>query len=568
MMQNLRRNTRLILFIVLAAFALLIFFQWGLDITGIKTGEETDVAKIDGTPVPYTQYLRYAQSMENERRGISRDEIWQSMIEEIVWNNLAKKEKIRITDDEIWQIIRSNPPRQLYESEYMKNEKGEFDYNKYLELLKSPESRQWLLEYEFNLRRELPKEKIRSLITTMGWSSPFEDSIIMAKQTTIYDISFISVLLFRLRGLLSISDEELIDFYNKNKKEFISPESKILKYVFFEKRPSNQDTTEARERLEDFIIRVREGEDFLTVAKEVSDDTVIQISFKDENEIPPYQAAVFKKLKNGEISEIFLSPMGFEVIKRVNKNLFYSVKTKIEVSPTTIGEIYDRITSFKETAEILGFDSTAREFNLTVHRTLPLSPERSGFPVRNQDALKKIITKTKNKKEIFGPFSSIGGYYLFVLDSIIPQKVLDPINNKQVIQARYERTKLKEFAREYLNALYNQLALGKTLEQLAAVDTILSFQNDIKGMSLAQIESRYGQEFAGVVGQLEQGQISKPLVTDWAGYIIRCDKKISIPFDTTMVSYLQMARQMRLQYLSQKIFTPKKVIDNRDKFFE
>ncbi len=569
MMQNFRRNTRIILFIVVAAFALLIFFQWGLDVTGITQHEEVDIAKIDGITVSYADYVRFAQNKERETKGITREDIWNLMIDEVIWNNLIKKENIRIVDQEIWAIIKSNPPREIYESEYMKDSAGRFDYNKYLELLKSPQSRQWLLEYEFNLKKQLPREKLRSLIYTMAWSSPFEDSITLSKYSVLYDFSFISLPLFRMKGRASITDEELKEYYTKQIKDFSNPETKILKYVFFEKNPSTGDSTEAREKLEDLLLRVKEGEDFLVVAREVSDDTLIEKRFKDENELLPYEADVYKKLKDGEISNIILTSQGYEVIKRVGKGIIYSAKVKINVSQTTLGELNDRIESFKNAVKELGFEEAAKEYNLSVHKTLPLNPEKINFPVRNQDGLAKAIKKIK-PKVVIGPFSSFGGYYLFTLDSIIPKKLLslNNDNEKSIIRSRYEREKLKDILSDYLNKIFVQLQSGKTLEDIAAQDTMLFLQTGMNNLTLSSIESRYGQEFTGLIAALEKGQVSKPLVTDWAGYIIRCDNKTVLPFDTSMVKYIQYARQARFQNLSISIFTPKKIVDNRDKFFE
>ncbi|MEO0160754.1 MAG: peptidylprolyl isomerase [candidate division WOR-3 bacterium] len=569
MMQNFRRNTRLILFIVVAAFVLLIFFEWGLNVTGISQREETNIAHIDGVPVAYTDYIRFAQNKEREIKNISREDIWNLMIEEIIWNNLIKKENIKVVDEEIWAIIKSNPPREIYESDFMKDSTGKFDYNKYLELIKLPQSRQWLMEYEFNLRRQLPREKLRSLIYTMAWASPFEDSLTMAKFAVQYDLSFLSLPLFRLKEKVEISDEELKEYYTKHLKDFTNPETKILKYVFFEKYPSSEDSLEAREKLEDLLLRVKEGEDFLKVAREVSDDTLVEKRFKDEKELLPYEAEVYKKLKDGEISEIMLTSRGYELIKRAGKGLIYSAKVKIDISSTTLGELGDRIESFKRAVKELGFEEAAKEYNLTPHKTLPLNPERLNFPVRNQEELAKELKKLKFKK-VIGPFSSFGGYYLFILDSVIPAKVLslNNENEKNIIRSRYERERLKTRLKEYLEDVFKQLQTGNTLERMAQMDTTLFLQTGLRNLSLNEIEMRYGPEFAGVVGSLDSGQVSRPLVTEWAGYIIRCDNKRVMPFDTSLVKYIQYLRQARFQSLSQAIFTPRQIIDNRDKFFE
>jgi hypothetical protein len=564
MMKTFHKHKRIIFILVAISMVLITFF-------GIQSSsgreDKTNIANIDGRPVTYEAYLQFAQSKENQNRKITRDEIWQSFIDDYVWESLINKEKIHATDEEIWAIIKNNPPRAIYESEYMKNEKGEFDMVKYQQLLQSPQSRSWLLEYEMNLRREVPREKLRSLITTFAWVSPFEDSMIAVAQTVAYDLSFISLPIFRLRGQVTASDAELREYFQKNIKDFTTPETKILKFVFFDKKPSSADTVEARERMEDVLARVAEGDTFLNVAREVTDDTVVEITFKNETELAPEIAAVFKKLKNGEISGIITGPNGYETIQRVKKNRFYLCRADIQVSTTTIGDLRDKIDAFKESVKENGFETAAQENNLTVRKTYPISAERINLPIRAPEALKSFLNRN-NKKEIAGPYASIGGLYVFMTDSVIPEKILVFDQNLPVVKARYERAKLMDVMADRLNAIFSQLTSGKTLEQIAAADTLVVFQNNAQGVYLNQLQSGYGYEFAGAVATLEPGRFSTPLLTDWAGYIIRCDAKNVIPFDSTMLGMMQYKRQLRMQDISQILFTPKKIQDYRDKFFE
>jgi hypothetical protein len=294
MMRTLRKNTRWVLVIALVGFAGLIFFQWGLDITGIRREPETDIAEIEGVTITYQEYRRFAMNKETENKSVTSEQLWLMLVEEIMWRELAKREKIGVLDEEILAIIRNNPPPEIYTSELMQDENGEFDWNKYSELLRSPQSLQWLYQYEMRLREELPKEKLRSMISTMGWMSPFEDSVAMYGQTMRYDLSFLNLQINRLRGMVDVTDEEVADYFKENKEEFKTPELKVLKYVFFERRPSSYDTSEARERLEDFLMLVEEGEDFLELAREVSDDTTIEFSFDSDNILKPYMQDEFR----------------------------------------------------------------------------------------------------------------------------------------------------------------------------------------------------------------------------------------------------------------------------------
>jgi parvulin-like peptidyl-prolyl isomerase len=567
MMQTLRKNIRWVLVIALIGFAGLIFFQWGLDITGIRSQPETNIAEIEGRQISYQEYRNYVMSKEDENRSLTSDQIWSMLIEEIMWRELARKEKISVSDEEIWAIISNNPPPEIYESEFMQTESGEFDWNKYNELLRSPQSLQWLYQYEMRLREALPKEKLRSLISTIVWTSPFADSIAINGQTTDYDLSFLNVQVNRMRDYVDIADADLKNYYDEHKDEFATPEYAILKYVFFERKPSSYDTLEARERLEDFKAMVEEGEDFLELAREVSDDTTIEYTFENENMLKPYMKNVYVNLKNGEVSDIVPAARGFEVIKRVTPGLLYVVKATVEVSRTTIGEIADRVLSFKETAEEIGFDSAAADFELPVRQTFPLDKENLNFPVRDREELAKFLKGIK-KDVISETFSSLGGYYVFSLDSLIPASSPSFEEAASRVRAMVERRAYEDAMIDYLDRVYERIQSGTTLEAVAQSDTVAVFQSNIKDQNLLLLRNTYGDEFAGAVAALKQGQVSTPVITRYAGYIIRVDGISEVPFDTTMIGVLQWKRQQRLQQITQTIFTPEELVDKRDKFFE
>lgn len=564
-MQKLRKNIKYVFIVALAGFLLLIFFQWGANITGQQDRPKTDIAKIDGVPVSFREYLGFMRAKEAENKNITPDQIWTLLLEEMMWSKLIREEKIGVTDMEILAIIRNNPPREIYESEYMKNEQGEFDYNKYLELLKAPQSRAWLLEYEYRLRREIPREKLRSLISSFGWTSPFEDSMGLAYQMVKYDIAYLQLPMFRARVLLDVTDEEAKEYYIDHADDFIEPEQRILKFVYFEREPTRFDTIEAKERTEDFLARINDQEDFLELAQELSDDTLVIMTFKGSAGLKPYLMNVYKDMANGEISGIIDAPHGYEIIKRIEKGKIYKMKVEIEVSQTTIGEIYDKILAFKEAAREIGFDSSAAELGLPVHESYPMSMDNISFPVRNTEKFAEFVTDVK-KDEIGGPFNSVAGYYLLTLDSIIPEKKpqFEEIISK--VKMALEKEKLPGLMADYLERAYDKIRAGQSFEQLSAEDTMLYFRQQ-DGLNLAQIQMGLGGEVAGLVATLEQGQVSRPLVLDWAGYIFRCNGKTTVAFDSTMIMALQMKKQSRLQEVTIDLFTPKEIEDNRDDFF-
>ncbi len=566
MMRTLRKRTRLILFIALASFLGLIFFQWGFNIMGIRQEQETNIAVIDDVEVPYSDYLRFSQQKEEEYRGISSDDVWRLMVEEIMWGYLVQKEKLSVTDEEILGVIRNNPPREVYESEYFRDENGQFDYTKYIELLRAPQSRPWLLEYERNLRKEIPREKLRSLLATLGWVSPYEDSMLLSAQTTRYDITYLTFRYFKMRQLATISDEDARLYYDTHLDTFERPETKILKYVYFERKPSQFDTMEAREGIEDFLVRVNEGEDFLAVAQEVSDDSIIKREFTGETGLQPYLMNVYKELSDGQVSDIIDGPHGYEVIMRVGRGTIYQVKKNVDVSRMSLGDIYEKVMAFKDGANEVGFDSAASELGLQVRKTYPLRSDQVTFPVRNKDAFATFLKKTKHG-QIGGPFGSQGGFYLFTLDSILPATLPAFEDIAPQVKATMDRDFVMEKTEQLMNKYYNQLIGGKTMEEIADSDTFVVF-DQYTDKSLQQMRQPLGEKFAGAVAGLNTGELAPPVIEEWIGFIVRCDAKKVIPFDSSMVASLQLKRQSRVQDLSIDIFTPQTIEDNRDDFFE
>jgi len=568
LMQKLRKYIKYVLFIALIGFGALIFFNWGQNIQGQRRDKTTDIAVINDQKISYREYMGFKQEKQQRLRGISDEEVWNLMIEEVVWQQLISKERLGVTDEELWAVIRSNPPREIYNADFMKNEQGEFDYDKYLELLRSPQSRTWLLEYEYNLRKQIPQEKLRSLLTTFGWVSPFEDSLNLVRQTGFYDLRIMSLPIFAVRGAVQISDADARAYYEEHKVEFENPRQFILKYVFFRREASPDDSLEARERLEDFMNRIEDGEDFLAVAQEVSDDTAIVHEFKPDNPVAfkPYLMNVYKELKNGEMSDVIQASNGFEIIKRIQAGLVYKVRADIRVSMTTKAEINDLMEAFLQAVQDIGFNAAADEMELTARQTYAMTLDNVTFPVRDREGLKAYLKRAK-KGKVEGPFSSIGGYYLFTLDTVIPASVPAYETIEPRVKAEMEQKVLSEYVEKKLTSIHQQLVNKTPVEQVLARDTTVIFQ-DQAGVQLNWIQSALGSEVAGRIARMAPGEISSPLVTDWAGYIILCDNKRVVPMDSSMVYALQMKRQVRIEQIMNDIFTPDEIEDNRDIFFE
>lgn len=112
---------------------------------------------------------------------------------------------------------------------------------------------------------------------------------------------------------ISPSDEEVKKYYNDHEKEFKNPVSVTARHILL------TDKEEAKKVLQ----RVKKGENFSKLAKEVSQDPVSAVKggeigpFTKGDLVPEFEDAVFK-LKTGQISDIVETQFGFHIIKKLS----------------------------------------------------------------------------------------------------------------------------------------------------------------------------------------------------------------------------------------------------------
>lgn len=121
---------------------------------------------------------------------------------------------------------------------------------------------------------------------------------------------------------ISVSDAEARIYYQLHKDDYKTQESVRVRHILVKAdKGSNEDTLKAaREKAESVLKRIRAGEDFATVAGEVSDDTGSKGKggdlgfFTKGKMVPEFEKAAFG-LKPGEVSALVETKYGFHILK-------------------------------------------------------------------------------------------------------------------------------------------------------------------------------------------------------------------------------------------------------------
>jgi peptidyl-prolyl cis-trans isomerase SurA len=118
---------------------------------------------------------------------------------------------------------------------------------------------------------------------------------------------------------VNVTEQDLRQYYDKHKDEFVNEEYKLLQIFVSGQRADGQ------KRITDAYELLQEGKSFETVARDYSDDTKSaatggDIGYVKKADLIPQLRAAVGFLTPGVYSSIIITPYGFHILKLVEKN--------------------------------------------------------------------------------------------------------------------------------------------------------------------------------------------------------------------------------------------------------
>ena len=223
-----------IMWITALSFLATIFFSWGMHMT-FKAKTNIAVAKVNGDVIKHEEFSYALISTERNYRkmyGDQFDRIKKNLdLEKQVLNQLIdqkllmqeiKKQRIRISDKEIIDRIKQDP--------VFKNKKGGFDKAKFEQYVNGIPASQWQ-RIENGIRQSLALEHLWKRITEPVIIS---DNVIldefMVKNEKV-KIKYIRFSVDEFETKVSVNDEDITEYFSKNKKSFKQPDRVNIEYV-------------------------------------------------------------------------------------------------------------------------------------------------------------------------------------------------------------------------------------------------------------------------------------------------------------------------------------------------
>ena len=486
-MYRLRKRVKVVLWIVVFGFIAWIFFELGADIVGrrfAKPWERGIIAEIDGHAITFQTYNAVFNQMyqdsvkkkggrdltDQEEAALERA-AWEKVIEDARWAEIIQKRNLNLSDAAVVQIIENSPPRDLLNREELKDSAGNFDIRKYRQLLRDPRNLPYFVNYERQLREEIPKEIARADIL-LGPSASLREAWERYRfQNTRVKGLYMKVAIPLIPdSLIQYTEEDLQRYYQTHKQDYTQKERVNLAFVIFRKVPSSEDTMTALDRIKSALEELKAGTSFEEVAKYYTDDDQTRdqggfIGTIARDRVPPQVKAVLDTLPLQKVSDPFLSPYGWEVVKVDRRTpdsvTVWHILVTIRTSSDTRDRIRQEAEEFYAQAQEVGFEEAAKAMGLEVRETDFFPRDLPFIPTLGRVESLLEFVKTAKKGELSPLIRRPQDYIVAYVKDVDPEHVIPFKDAKESVEMDYKRSRKEAIADSIAQEIYQRWLQGE-----------------------------------------------------------------------------------------------------------
>ncbi len=502
MLDFLRRHSKSWLMVVAFGFIIVSFIIWG----GFRTGEEGQIAEVDGQTISRADYDKfYRDLLDTYRRqfgtALSDDLIrqlglekraLQMMIQRYLVMKASSQMGLSATPQEVQKVILEIP--------FIQTE-GKFDRTKYDLFLRqsrrSPEAFEKQLSEDLTLQKAESFIKRRALVTedeiladyrlnhsqvrveyVLFNPKSYEEKVDMdAKAVKAFYEQHIdrfrdpekrqfAIVLFDTDdhlGEVKVTEDQLRLYYDEHPSDYHKEKDVRARHILFSVKEDapEEEVSKARAEAQKILAEAKSGKDFVELAKKHSQDpTAPQNSgdlgyFERGKMVPAFSDAAFS-MNAGDISDLVRTPFGFHIIKvedvRPEKtSSFDEVRTQIE---SILKEQEAREIAFKKAREFSDLayaqkdvEKAAQGRNLSVKGTSSWISKADPLPEMDAvppAASDKLFGLTE--KEISEPIEIPKGFVVVQVKAIQPPQPIPFEKVKDRVEKEFKSEESRKLA--------------------------------------------------------------------------------------------------------------------------
>ncbi len=542
-MRQMRENTKWIMLIVAIAFAGLMVFEWGMDLSG-RSGMDLsggEVGRVNGQSISNEEYLTLYNNLY-EQQAAGGQEVTRTMakqLEDAAWDQIVmqrliaqelSRRGIEVANEEIRQAARFAPPPELQTHEAFQTD-GKFDITKYQAFITSPTvDTDLLMQLEAYYRDLIPRSKLYYQATAgifvtdnelwRMWRDTHE-------KVRIRYIPFDPAALVPDAGIV-VSESEVADYYEEHEKDFLRPARATVRYITLDRSATAADSTAALARARQLRSEAASGSFEDVVRREVSDSVLAaaggKLTIVRGQAHPAVEQAAFS-LAPGAVSEPVLTPTGYTILRIESRSgdtaNVRQLMVPIQLSQAAEDVLFDQADSLEVLAETMKLDAMARQFSLPV-KNAELIPGLAFVPGLGMAEEGTDWTFDEAQPgEVSEVFETPSAYYVFELTQRDEERTLSLEEAAPTVRTALVARKKIDRAKEMVRHALDQISAGKSMEEVAAgyrtrVQDAGLFGRGEFVPGLGRLNPAIGTPFG-----LKTGQLSGVVESDRQLYIIQ-----------------------------------------------
>ncbi|MEE4285613.1 MAG: SurA N-terminal domain-containing protein [Mariniphaga sp.] len=323
-LQTIRTKAGLLVAIVigisLAAFILGDMFQGG---SSLLQGNRMEVGEINGESIQYPQFqqeveklgdiyrMNTQQNQLDENTWVQvREQTWQTMIRDIVMNDVYENLGINVSSDELFDMLQGTNLHPIVQQLFRNPETGQVDRGAVVQFLRNletgvaPEQRQYWLYLEDQIVDERIQSKYNNLVGKGLYVTSLEAENSMEGRNK--QVSFDYIMLNHnsvADSQVVVTDKELREYYNKNQESYNQEKLRQIEYITFPVEPSSDDFEATEEWINDIVPDFASATDNIAFVNSNSDVDFDDTWYKKED--LPEDIATWIFETDADVNDIF-----------------------------------------------------------------------------------------------------------------------------------------------------------------------------------------------------------------------------------------------------------------------
>lgn len=565
MLQAMRKNMKVILWVTIIFFVLLIFLVWGADLQFGGSGPPPNsVGEVNGVSVSASNYQQILASNRQNASRLGQDlqpndelqlqeQAWNAMVTEMLLRQEAERRGMAARDAEVRSILLNNPPDIITQDPTFRNAQGQFDLATYrARLYELPEN--YRLQLEGYVRQTLPIQKLQTLILSGAKVTEEELRRDWLMENEKANVTFTLADFADVTIDEEVTEEQITRYYQEHTADYKTTPSVDILYVSIPRVPTGEDSAILIRDLEEFADDARAAEagkasgeedlsisDFATLAQTFSDapsaeEGGLSAGYLTGAEMTPAIATAIEGLAPGEVSEPFQDGLMFHILQLVDEKPSDDGERTVQIrilskrivpSDNTLSNTASMLQDLQTEARSGGLSAAAAAAGLTLQiaEGIGLGGASPGLSAIPQVGVWAHQTSQGTVSRIY---ETNAVWLLLEVGPRQPPGTAEPsrVRNRIIREIQIERR--LEASRATIDRVSGQIKLGESLETAAAAESLQVIETTEVSRLVGL--TRLGKDFEvlGTIFTLPVGAVSQPIKSLRGWVIVRVDERLEI----------------------------------------